>query len=285
MKTRVLAAIPLVLCLLGAIFIQSWFLIAFLIFMSIMSQYELTKAFNNNGTCVFKTLGISYPIVLSILFILNNAMPETHLYSLINIAIVSGIYILLSFIFTILSKKHDVVWGINTIFTFVYPQFFFILLYSLFKRVTGFEPFCNEYWHTFMLALWLFLPANFTDTFAYLIGRSFGKTKLAPEISPNKTVSGSIGGIVGGVICGIILGLLGTYLISDYLPIAVSIIIGAVIGVLAQFGDLSASLIKRKLDVKDFGKLIPGHGGVLDRIDSIIFCVPLIFICNVFNWL
>lgn len=285
MKTRVLAAIPLVLCLLGAAFIQSWFLVAFLVFISLMGQNEIIKAFNGADMRVYGAVSFCFALALSVLFALSSLFPDASVYSLLNITVIFSVFILLIFVITIFSAAHNISYGINTVFTLVYPQLFFALLYYMFMKVASgdVEPFVPRYWHIFIVVLWVFLPANFTDTFAYLIGRSFGKKKLAPEISPKKTVGGSIGGIIGGTVCGLLLGLLSDYLNVNPVNIVFDIIIGALIGVLAQFGDLSASLIKRKLNVKDFGKLIPGHGGIIDRVDSILYCVPLIFICTTFN--
>lgn len=116
-----------------------------------------------------------------------------------------------------------------------------------------------------------------TDTFAYWVGSRFGKHKLTP-ISPKKSIEGSIGGVVGTVI----LSLIYTYFINKFgdLDISYLAITGIVIllSILGQIGDLAASSIKRYIGIKDFGKLIPGHGGMLDRIDSILFIAPFAYV-------
>ena len=119
----------------------------------------------------------------------------------------------------------------------------------------------------------IFILAYATDTFAYFSGKLFGKHKLIPKISPNKTIEGAIGGIIGAVIsCEIYLFYLGE---TKYvIPIIAVAIVGSI---LSQLGDLFASSIKRLFDVKDYGKLIPGHGGVLDRIDSVLFTAPFVY--------
>ena len=126
--------------------------------------------------------------------------------------------------------------------------------------------------------IWLvFLGAFASDTFAFLVGKKFGKTKLCPDISPNKTVEGSIGGIVGVIISYAILTYIGNTWLNLDLNYLYMVIAGVIAGIAGQFGDLSASAIKRYCGVKDFGNLIPGHGGILDRFDSILFVAPVIY--------
>ncbi len=124
--------------------------------------------------------------------------------------------------------------------------------------------------------LLLFICAWGTDSLAYFGGRFFGKRKLIEHVSPNKTVEGAISGVIGAmVLCALYL-----YFIYDMKVIYIAI--GAVIGVLgsifSQIGDLSASAIKRDTQIKDFGTIFPGHGGFLDRFDSVIFIAPIICI-------
>lgn len=123
------------------------------------------------------------------------------------------------------------------------------------------------------ILVWLiFLTAFGTDIMAYFSGYLFGKHKLAPKISPKKTIEGSIGGILGSVL---LCGLFGYFVIPQILVHC--IIIGVLGGVISQFGDLTASIFKRKMGIKDYGKLIPGHGGVLDRFDSVLFTAPMVY--------
>jgi phosphatidate cytidylyltransferase len=106
------------------------------------------------------------------------------------------------------------------------------------------------------------------DTCAYFFGRAFGKTKIAPKLSPNKTIEGSIAGLVGTMVVAMLAG----WVID--LPWYHGLALGAMFGVLSQLGDLSESSIKRELDMKDFGTIVPGHGGILDRFDSLLFTGP-----------
>ncbi len=131
--------------------------------------------------------------------------------------------------------------------------------------------------------LWLiFIGAFATDTFAYLSGKFFGKVKLLPVISPKKTIEGSVGGILGCMILTYIYGFFINFMLvrdgSAGIPFYHFIILGAVNGVISQVGDWAASAIKRFSKIKDYGALIPGHGGVLDRFDSILFVAPSVFL-------
>ncbi len=138
--------------------------------------------------------------------------------------------------------------------------------------------------------LYIFIGAWVTDTFAYFSGRFFGRHKLIPKVSPKKTVEGSLGGII---FCALAFVLYSFILERAYglSPNYVLIfIIGAIISVISQLGDLAASAIKRNYGIKDFGSLFPGHGGVLDRFDSILAVTPILFmlignigVANIFN--
>lgn len=121
--------------------------------------------------------------------------------------------------------------------------------------------------------IWLiFIMAFGTDTFAYIAGNLFGKNKLSPSISPNKTIEGSIGGILGSLILTIVYSLY-----FGLSPLWKFMILAIIASIISQIGDLVASKIKRIVNIKDYGFIMPGHGGVLDRFDSIIFSAPLIY--------
>ena len=125
--------------------------------------------------------------------------------------------------------------------------------------------------------VWLvFIASWLCDTTAYYVGRMFGKTKLCPEVSPKKTVEGSIGGLLGSAIsCGVFGFIIASYGVN--ISLIHYVIIGLICGVFCQFGDLVASSIKRYAGVKDYSNLIPGHGGILDRFDSILFSSVVVF--------
>ena len=126
--------------------------------------------------------------------------------------------------------------------------------------------------------VWLILLSAWgSDTLAYCTGRLFGRHKMASKLSPKKTVEGAVGGILGAALLGFIYGsIFKTGFTTDY-PQAVCALSCAAGAVISMIGDLAASAIKRNHDIKDYGKLIPGHGGVLDRFDSILFAAPAIY--------
>ena len=118
-----------------------------------------------------------------------------------------------------------------------------------------------------------FAMVIFTDTAAYYTGRSLGRHKLAPRISPGKTVEGFLGGLVGAVLAGY----LSRLLFFPEVPLLHALVLGGIIGFVGPVGDLAESMLKRGSDVKDSGTLLPGHGGMLDRVDAILFCAPLLY--------
>ena len=128
------------------------------------------------------------------------------------------------------------------------------------------------------LYLLAFLGPWISDSAAYFCGRAFGKRKLIPDVSPKKTVAGSIGGML---FTGIAFAAYGFILLnkgSGVIPFIALFVVGVIVSVVSQIGDLIASLIKRKYGIKDYGKLFPGHGGVMDRFDSVLITAPVLLI-------
>ena len=124
------------------------------------------------------------------------------------------------------------------------------------------------------LILFLLVTIWLGDTAAYICGKRFGKHKLRPTISPGKTIEGTIAGIVFGTLGG--LGV-WSFLLKDLVSLPHTLILAALLVIVSQLSDLSESIIKRSAEVKDSGHLIPGHGGLLDRCDSLIFSAPVLY--------
>lgn len=158
------------------------------------------------------------------------------------------------------------IWGLVYLFT-LYPFVIYVGNSSVMADPT--MPLGGD-WLLFLFGLlWL------GDTAAMFVGKAFGKHKLAPAVSPNKTIEGFIGGIVGAIVVAIILG----FWRLDMIPLWQLVIIAIFCSIFGQLGDLVESMWKRSLNLKDSSALIPGHGGVLDRFDSLLFAAPVMYFC------
>lgn len=122
----------------------------------------------------------------------------------------------------------------------------------------------------------VFVAAWITDTFAYFTGVFFGRHKLIPKISPKKTIEGAIGGVIFCVIAFVVYGIVVENIMNVQMNLVTLVVVGFVMSVVSMIGDLVASSIKRTYGLKDYGNLFPGHGGVLDRFDSIMILAPLL---------
>lgn len=152
-------------------------------------------------------------------------------------------------------------------------SFFFAMLIPYF--LSSFVRLHQMYLGEFLILIPL-VAAFTSDAFALFAGMAFGKHKLAPELSPKKTVEGAVGGFVGSIVCCLIYGAVMQFGFQLKVSYVIFAIYGALGSLVSQIGDLSFSYIKRQYGLKDFGNIFPGHGGVLDRFDSVIFCAPLI---------
>jgi len=182
-------------------------------------------------------------------------------------AVLFAVLVILYCIVIFTNNKYNVVDAALTVYGVFHLPFLFLFI-TLTRNLEG-----------GIFFIWLiFIGAWVTDTFAYIFGNLFGKRKITPVISPNKTLEGSVGGMLG---CIGIMMLYGTFLIQgehiDNISVIHFAIIGLLCGLVSQIGDLSASAIKRYVQIKDYGKIMPGHGGVLDRFDSILFVAPVVY--------
>lgn len=141
---------------------------------------------------------------------------------------------------------------------------------------------CTSFDSLFYLAL-IFIGAWITDAGAYFVGRFLGKHKMAPKISPKKTIEGAVGGVVCSMVLFPVAGLLyQSYAAFMHTPVTVNypllLLMGFLSALAAIFGDLIGSVIKRECQIKDFGHILPGHGGIMDRFDSVMFVAPLLYV-------
>lgn len=189
--------------------------------------------------------------------------------SILALPISSITYLLSIFASTIIIKRHDI---FNSIIYSVFGQLYITLPFCLLLLISYEYKLANSiYYYALVLAIFVFIWVN--DTFAFIIGTTLGKHKLLERISPKKTIEGFIGGIFFTVLAGIGFSFLYTeYTIYFWIGFAL------IVSLFATLGDLFESLIKRTYKVKDSGNLIPGHGGILDRIDSLLIVVPAIYV-------
>ena len=270
MKTRILAALPIAAILIAAIIIQGYFLFGLVVVLSFIAQKEILGAVSAKGD---KAIGI-IPYILCAVIPVTMFLNTTVTLYLIIVSYVVALMAL--FMIAMFSKKYDYKCLRNSIVALVYPQLLFVFVYLLVVHHIGFDFFSAN---PFVLLLAILAPI-FCDCLAYFVGKGLGKRKLCPEISPKKTVAGLVGGILGGALAGFLVWLFfASGIIGFYYDMNVFAAIGicAVVAFISQLGDLSASYIKRHYGIKDFGSLIPGHGGILDRMDSILFAVPVVY--------
>ncbi len=192
-------------------------------------------------------------------------------YTLIECLMVSFVFLFTYFLITAekhaASLKEHFQEFMNLIFVLVYVVMFMSFLPMIRKGPNGVN------W------LILFLLINWVgDSAAYFVGRKYGKNKLYPIISPNKTIEGSLGGLLGSLLVALIYKLL---LFKD-LGILPAILTALIVGLFSQVGDLCESMIKRAYGIKDSGQILPGHGGILDRFDGVLFTMPIMYLCTQF---
>lgn len=224
-----------------------------------LSLHEYFNAFKEKAHPV---IWMGY--VSSFLIALIHVIPVQHAITIVSVLIPIGITIL--FLQVILSNMKT---NINDIAI----TFFGICYISLFLM---FVPLIHAMEYGKFL-VWLVLAAAWgTDILAYLVGKTFGKHKFS-EISPNKTIEGCIAGVIGAVLFGAGLVFVFNHVFNMNFSYVTVILIEIILSVVGQIGDFAASSIKRYVGIKDFSNLIPGHGGMLDRLDSIIFIAPFAY--------
>lgn len=259
MKPRIITGTLLIIFAI-AVMAAGWFVpalggavpaLAFLMLMAV-AMHEMYNAFKNIEINCIRYSGFIYVLLLA---------PAYYLYNLSGVFLLFLLCALTALVHSAFSGKKTVNDGIYSIFALVYPGLVMSNLYFL----TTFD----NYMMVLVSVTVSVLCACVTDTFAFLIGSWFGKHPLIPAVSPKKTVEGAIGGFLGAVAVGIGLSFIVPYALPGVGKIKV-ILLAAGIGVFSQIGDLTASAIKRMCGIKDYGKIFPGHGGVLDRMDSII---------------
>lgn len=265
LKTRVTSGIVLVIIISAVLIFGGPLLACFCAFISVVGLYEYYRAigFLPEGKKIVRISVAAYmgALVLFALMLFGNGNALYLLFMIILVTIVMlGIYVF-SF------PKYKASEIVCAIFGYIYVPVMICFIFMTRQKQDG------------QFLVWLIFIASWVcDTFAYFTGMLFGKHKLAPILSPKKSIEGAVGGVVFAAAAGGLYGyFVRDYLLQDFPVIPAFIVICAVGACVSQVGDLAASAIKRNNDIKDYGNLIPGHGGILDRFDSVIFTAPMIY--------
>lgn len=265
----------LILFYLAKIFLPGdWGVLAFdamLYVFTLVGTWEMVRALGDRLPRVERDIVFGFAIVLLPLYDFSTLVIGTN-----GIAVIGGLVFCCALLLTTLFvAKNDEVTFENvgcTLFALIYPT---VLITSI--AICNHLPIYSD-----LAILMIFVISCCADSIAYVCGVTLGRKfprKLAPVISPKKTIVGSIGGIIGGVLGALALFYVYHWmngLAFNYVQLPVYLVIGGLGAVATEYGDLVESAIKRKLGIKDMGKILPGHGGLLDRIDGVLICAPLV---------
>lgn len=271
MKQRIITAVVAFFVLLPVLIFSDTFIFPLgLAVCAVLSVWEMFACVGLKNAWLFTApmyvLGAAFPFLIRYL-------PDRDL--LAPIAICAAVVWTL-YAFTVLIFSHGK-YPLEAVFVASFSLFYIFIGFNAILFIHDCEPGGKYLYYICFLGAWI------TDIFAYFCGRAFGKHKLIPDVSPKKTVEGSIGGTVFCILVMVIFGFVVEKLVPE---ISANLLIFAVAGVLiavaSQIGDLSMSVIKRKYGVKDYGFIFPGHGGVLDRFDSVIAVSALLMVFSLF---
>ena len=258
LKLRVIFAVVILVVIIGFGILGGWFWFGLISVLSMIGLWEFYRAFKMEWSplgIAGYVLGAAYWLFLA-LGMMDFLFPT----------LIVG-FLGLMVIYVIRYEKTELKQAFASYLGFLYAVVMMSYLYRIRVGTDG------------IVLIWLvFLCPWGSDVFAYFTGSLLGKHKMVPHLSKNKTWEGTIGGIFGAALAGFLFGLVLSNHFKDILtPILACTIISVGAGIISIFGDLFASAIKRQTGIKDFSRLIPGHGGILDRLDSVIFVAPLFF--------
>lgn len=271
MKQRIITAVVAFFVLLPVLIFSDTFIFPLgLAVCAVLSVWEMFACVGLKNAWLFTApmyvLGAAFPFLIRYL-------PDRDL--LAPIAICAAVVWTL-YAFTVLIFSHGK-YPLEAVFVASFSLFYIFIGFNAILFIHDCEPGGKYLYYICFLGAWI------TDIFAYFCGRAFGKHKLIPDVSPKKTVEGSIGGTVFCILVMVIFGFVVEKLVPEISAnLLIFAIAGVLIAVVSQIGDLSMSVIKRKYGVKDYGFIFPGHGGVLDRFDSVIAVSALLMVFSLF---
>ncbi len=270
MKQRVITALLFGIVFIGALLLMNTFVFpVFVALLSVIAVWEIEKA-----------VGLTNKLILATSLVLSAMVPFlTHFNIKVPFAPLGCVYVVLVLIFMLVKfETTKFEQAVIAIFASLCVPFSFSLM-IVFRDINVHFGGYTKVEGVFFLIL-SFFAAWMTDTFAYFVGSKFGKRKLCPKISPKKSVEGAIGGVVGAILLNtLLLFVFKRFFFEDESSISYITIVflSVVLSVVSMCGDLAASTIKRNFGIKDFGKLLPGHGGIMDRFDSALFVMPVLY--------
>ena len=270
MKQRIITGAGIAVLMIAGIVLGGWFAFALISLAMVVATYEVYKAIRKSGIEPVRWSGYLFCALSILASALAFYVPGSM--SLTTIALVIGVMAAMT---RLVSRGKIAIESLMaTVFPMLYPGLFFVLLLEMLH-------FENRAVVSLALAI-SFFAASINDVFALIAGLSFGKHKLSPELSPKKTIEGSIGGLIASILfcmgAPALLKLIFAFDpqfapgLADIPPVWAFGVLGLVAGIFSQTGDLIASMLKRHCGVKDFGKIFPGHGGMMDRMDGVLFC-------------
>lgn len=266
--TRLISGVVLLIIMIIAMILGGdifYFLTALLAFIGL---YELYKTYNIHRNMLGYAGSIGAAIYVVAVRVSAIGLADKEL----NMAGLVITFLLVMFVYVFAFPKFKADQAAFAVFGIVYVPVLLMFMYQVRMLEDG----------LFLIPL-IFVSAWGNDTCAYCVGRLIGKHKMAPVLSPKKSIEGGVGGVAGAVILGLLYGyFLGYKLPSLKSPVVSCAIMCGVGALIAIAGDLAASAVKRNQGIKDYGKLIPGHGGVMDRFDSILFTAPVVYFLAVF---
>lgn len=262
LKTRIISGFIAAVLVLGLFILNAYFDITLLITVSIISALAVYEMLKNTG-CVKNIVMVLTAMVYTA------TMQFALLKYPIDPALITFVYLLVVVCFAVFDHEHFA--GQQITMAVAMP----IILAFAFHYILKLTDTSVLGYFYFILLL------NFScvaDIFAYFVGRAIGKHKLAPVVSPKKTIEGSVGGAIGTCIGTVAICLVFEQLYSDDINILLAILITPFMSIIGMLGDLVMSAIKRTYGIKDYGNIMPGHGGVLDRVDSVLLVAPALAI-------
>ncbi len=271
MKQRIITAVVAFFVLLPVLIFSDTFIFPLgLAVCAVLSVWEMFACVGLKNAWLFTApmyaLGAAFPFLIRYL-------PNRGL--LAPIAICAAVVWTL-YAFTVLIFSHGK-YPLEAVFVASFSLFYIFVGFNAILFIHDCEPGGKYLYYICFLGAWI------TDIFAYFCGRAFGKHKLIPDVSPKKTVEGSVGGTVFCIIVMVIFGIVVEKLVPEITAnLLIFAVAGVLVAVVSQIGDLSMSVIKRKYGVKDYGFIFPGHGGVLDRFDSVIAVSALLMVFSLF---